>query len=269
MYSGTTISTYSGKVLGAHQKIDRVARRHLELLVPHSVFPSAKRILHFEGVNGPDAIKRKSPAQDEPWHFIQPFDKTDTVLTEIINDHYDNLVVALRKEDTVRAAFEAAWLAHAVVDGLTPAHHYPFEEKLTELRGEGLETRRSVKQKILLPGETLRQQARNNWGVWGPKGLFTTHFAFEWGVSMLMMPLKLKTALPSEADLKAFRAKTIDVWFRAIAQDVAKLELYDEFYKEGWSKSLTKSIRQQLAPTIVRTVTTIWYGALQDAQAKS
>ena len=32
------------------------------------------------------------------------------------------------------AAFEAAWLAHAVTDGFTPAHHEPLEEQLEGLR---------------------------------------------------------------------------------------------------------------------------------------
>lgn len=267
MYSGTTISTYSGNVLGAHQKIDRVARRHLELLAPGTMFPTIKRILHFEGDNGPDAIKRKSPSHDEPWHYIQPFDESDTLLTDLINDHYDNLVVALKRSDSVRAAFEAAWLAHAVVDGLTPAHHYPYEEKLIELRGgEGLETRRTVKEKILFPGETLREQAKNNWGFWGPKGLFTTHFAFEWGVSTLVKPLRLRTAIPNKLELQTFENNEIEKWFRSIAQQVADLKLYDEFYKHGWTKPLARSVRRQLAPTIVKTVTTIWYGALREAK---
>jgi len=270
MYSGTTISTYSGNLLGAHQKIDRVARRHLELLAPGNVFPSIKRILHFEGDNGPDAIKRKSPAHDEPWHYIQPFDESDTLLTDLINDHYDHLVAALRYDDDIRAAFEAAWLAHAVVDGLTPAHHYPYEEKLVELRGgEGIETRRTVKEKILFPGETLREKAKNNWGFWGPKGLFTTHVAFEWGVSTLVKPMRLAVALPTEDDLRAFRSKTVDVWFRAIAQDVANMGLYDTFYTKGWTKPLVRAVRRQLAPTIVKTVTVIWHGALEEAKAKA
>lgn len=270
MYSGTTISKHSGRVLGAHQKIDRVARRHLDLLLPQNTFPSIKRILHFEGVNGPDAIKRKSPAHDEPWHFIQPFDETDKLLTDQINDHYDNLVASLRSQDSIRASFEAAWLAHAVVDGLTPAHHYPFEEKLSELRGgEGIETRRSVKEKIFFPGETLREQAKNNWGFWGPKGIFTMHFAFEWGVSTLMKPLRLKTALPSDAELRSFQKSSIDNWFRSVAQDVANLELYDSFCKHGWTKQLAKSVRLQLAPTLVKSVTIIWYGALAEAKVKT
>ena len=155
MYSGSTFTIYSGRLLGAHQKIDRVARRHLQRLVPQGQFPAIRTILHFEGGNGPDSIKRKSPAQNEPWHYFQPFDKHDTQLIGLIDDHYQALVKALRGHDEVRAGFEAAWLAHAIVDGLTPAHHYPYEEKLVELMsGKGIETRTSIKDKLVMPGES-------------------------------------------------------------------------------------------------------------------
>ena len=129
MYSGTTLTKFSGRVFGAHQNIDRVARRHLAKLLPdNSAFPSIRQILHFEGINGPDGIKRKSPAVDEPWHYYNPFDRADTKLIELIQSHYANLVAALKANNQERAGFEAAWLAHAIVDGLTPAHHYPYEE---------------------------------------------------------------------------------------------------------------------------------------------
>ncbi|HEY5805980.1 MAG TPA: hypothetical protein VIS56_01170, partial [Candidatus Saccharimonadales bacterium] len=80
MYSGTTMRPFAGGVIGAHQKINRLSRASLRSLVSDAKFPSSKLILHFEGVNGPDAIKRKSPAKDEPWHYYSPFDETDTKL---------------------------------------------------------------------------------------------------------------------------------------------------------------------------------------------
>ena len=143
MYSGTTFHNKSGSVLGAHQKIDRVAYRHLQKITKQSEgFPPLKLLLHFEGKNGPDGIKRKSPAKDEPWHFYNPFDDDDTGLIEYIERHYEELVTELKKGNMERAAFNAAWLAHALVDGLTPAHHFPYEEKLIELRGgAGIESR--------------------------------------------------------------------------------------------------------------------------------
>jgi hypothetical protein len=266
MYSGSTLTTYSGRLLGAHQKIDRIARKHIERLVPKSDFPSIRQILHFEGGNGPDAIKRKSPANDEPWHFIQPFDESDTVLIGLICEHYNELVVALRDKNTIKAAFEAAWLAHAVVDGLTPAHHYPYEEKLVELRGDGLESRDSLRNKLVLPGETRRHQIKNNWKMWGPKGLFTTHGAFECGVATIILPLKFKQAVPTEADLKSVRNLGVADWFRITAQEIASLELYDAFYAHGWTRKLARRVRLELAPRIVHAVTLVWHAAAEEAK---
>jgi hypothetical protein len=266
MYAGTTLTTYSGRILGAHQKIDKSARRRFEELYPKAEFPTIKHILHFEGGNGPDAIKRKSPAQDEPWHFIQPFDDTDTVLTDLLQHHYLLLQKSIKKHDNFRAAFEAAWLAHAIVDGLTPAHHYPYEEKLEELRGgEAKETRNTVLNKIIFPGETFAKQARNNWQYWGTKGVFTTHTAFEWGVATIIVPMRFKQSLPSRTDVDHLLQDGIETWFRHQAQIVAGWGLYDKFYKEGWSPQMIRSVRRKLAPEIVRAVTTAWAGAYESS----
>ena len=51
--------------MGTHQKIDRVARKHLaEVVENDDSFPSIKDILLFEGKNGPDGIKKKSPSHN-------------------------------------------------------------------------------------------------------------------------------------------------------------------------------------------------------------
>lgn len=268
MYSGSTLTPISGRLLGAHQKIDRVARRHLKQLAPHCYFPTIKGILHFEGVKGPDAIKRKSPAKDEPWHYLQPFDMDDTQLIELIESHYQLLVKALKLKDSVRAGFEAAWLAHAVVDGLTPAHHYPYEEKLIELRGgESIATRNTIRKKLVLPGETTKHQISNNWKMWGPRGLFTTHALFEWGVAILIAPSRLKWKVPTKDKVDAFTEQNISQWYRQVAQNIARMELYDEYYKAGWTLPLARRVRNQLAPALIQAVTVIWYGAARDAGA--
>jgi hypothetical protein len=266
MYSGSTITSFSGRLLGAHQKIDRLARRNLEHLVPRSDFPATRAILHFEGRHGPDAIKRKSPAKDEPWHYFQPFDPDDTQLLELIDRHYRKLVTALKHDDDVRAAFEAAWLAHAVVDGLTPAHHYPYEEKLTELRGgSGIADRTTIGKKLIIPGGSTSLQLRNNWKMWGPKGLFTTHAAFEMGVACLIVPIKSRRVRVTDDKISEFQARSLPEWFRKTAQEVARLELYDAFYRTGWTVSLARRVRNQLTPMLVQAVELVWYGALIEA----
>ena len=266
MYSGSTITAYSGRLLGAHQKIDRMARKHLDNMLPGNRFPGAGAILYFEGRNGPDAIKRKSPAKDEPWHYLQPFDLDDTQLIALIEHHYDELVKALREQDKVRASFEAAWLAHAIVDGLTPAHHYPYEEKLVELaNGRDISERTTIFKKLILPGQSIRQAIGNNWKMWGPKGLFTTHAAFECGIAMLMAPQKCHPARLTKDKVVAFEAQTLGQWFRRVAQDIARLNLYDDFYETGWTIALARRVRNQLSPMIVQSVALVWYGAALEA----
>ena len=265
MYSGTTLTKLSGRVMGAHQKIDRVSRRHLALLAgTDNIFPTIKNILLFEGKNGPDGIKRKSPARDEPWHFYSPFNDQDLGLPELIQQHYNFLVKHLKEDNKERASFEAAWLAHALVDGLTPAHHYPYEEELSDIRGTDV-SRKSVKEKILMPGETRRSQVKNNWKVWGPKGLISTHGLFEIGIASIIKPLAFGDATPNEEEIKMMQDLGVVEWFRRTAREIAVLDMYDRYYKRGWSTRLTLDVRHKLVPSITKTVTLAWYSAMQDA----
>ncbi len=267
MYSGTTLRPLTGKIIGAHQKIDRLSRAGLQkLLKDNDRFPTARLILHFEGVNGPDAIKRKSPAKDEPWHYYSPFDETDTKIIGIMDRHYDQLVTALKNRDEIRAAFEASWLAHAIVDGLTPAHHYPYEEKLAEIRGgKGLETRNNLWDKLVMPGTTRRDQLRNNWKMWGPKGLLTTHGVFEWGVAVMMAPLSEKVAAPSKSDLAELNKYGMLGLFKLKAKEIAALGVYESYVRRGWTPILARKVRKKIVPSITKMVTLAWYAASIDA----
>jgi hypothetical protein len=267
MYSGTTLTPLSGRLLGAHQKLDRLAHASLRKLLKNpAVFPSISHVLHFEGVNGPDAIKRKSPAKDEPWHYYSPFDDDDNRLLDLLGAHYDQLVKALKHNDEVRSAFEAAWLAHAIVDGLTPAHHYPYEEMLTELRGgAGIETRTTIKEKLVLPGETRREQVKNNWKMWGPKGLLATHGFFEFGVAALIAPVSAKAVRITDEDMEKLYKYGVIELFKRTAKEVSGLDMYHRYMDKGWTPQLARQVRNHLAPAIVKTVTLAWYAATIDA----
>lgn len=267
MYSGTTLTAASGRIMGAHQKLDRVSRNHLQKLLPdNTVFPSSRKILHFEGKNGPDGIKRKSPAKDEPWHYYSPFDDEDSQLLELITSHYNLLVTELKAGNSERVAFEAAWLAHALVDGLTPAHHYPYEQKLVELRGgEGIETRTTIKDKLVMPGETKREMVKNNWKMWGPKGLINTHGLFEFGIASIIAPLSFSESVPKPDDIATTQEIGITEWFKRTAREIAVLDMYERYQKKGWTTKLAYDVRQRLAPSLIKTVTLSWYCALIDA----
>ncbi len=253
--------------MGAHQKIDRVARRHLSLIIANDkTFPAIRSILQFEGRNGPDGIKIKSPAVDEPWHYFNPFDEKDTQLLDLIKSHYGGLVDELKNGNKERAAFEAAWLAHALVDGLTPAHHFPYEQKLTELMGgQGKETRTSVYKKNVLSGQTKREALKNNWRMWGPRGLRTGHGLFELGIATLIAPLSFGELKSSKVEVKKLREIGLRDYYIQSAREVAVLDLFEAYIEKGWTPKLAWQIRHQLGPTLIRMVTTVWYSAALDA----
>lgn len=257
---------------GAHQRLDRFAIKRLEEVFGEThiaAFPTIKQILEFEGINGPDGIKIKTPAQGEPWHYYNPYDKEDTRILDIIRANYKNLVKALKEENTTRAAFEAAWLAHAIVDGMTPAHHYPYEEELVRLRGgQSIETRTTYRGKLLMPGETVTERIKHNWEMMGDKGLLSTHMAFEFGVAVLIVPMRRGTREQlNEAELQLARTKDGYIkYFERRATEIAELELYKKFYHLGWTPKMVRMVRKKLVPAIIDTVTLAWYAAVSEAR---
>ncbi|HVX56156.1 MAG TPA: hypothetical protein VHA37_00340 [Candidatus Saccharimonadales bacterium] len=257
-------------VFHAHQKLDRTARRHLRRYLPkRSFFPTSVQITHFEGGRGPDNAKLKRQINGEqPWHFVDPFNPDDTELHDLITTHYNGLVKALKEKDEVQSAFQAAWLAHALVDGLTPAHHYPYEEELARLRGgETRHTRKGLTGRIYIKSPTMRESLLMSTKLVGPKGLLTNHAMFEAGVWAIIAPLSLNSGRPSQADLEHVRDVGVVEVFKELALEVAQLHLYDRFIAGGWTLRLTRQVRKELAPRMVRMITLAWYAAVMEAQA--
>ncbi len=264
MYSGTTFRSKSGNVIGVHQKIDRVARRELKSLPGNDGrFPFVKDILHFEGNNGPDGIKRKSPSADEPWHFIDPTDKTDRAIVTMITDHHHNLVAALKANNYERAAFEAAWISHAITDGLTPAHHYRLSDKIEKLWGKPKEDRLSILDKNLIKGHGACGNISRNWQYWGAKGVFTTHVLFEFGIATAIQNARFTGTAPDMEWIKQADKKGLGAVFMEAVQEVYALGMYHEYWRSGWTPRLALKTRQVLVPIIVRTVVYAWYTALR------
>ena len=141
--------------------------------------------MYFEGAKGPDGLKRKSPGVDEPTHFIIP-DQDDGVLIKDIMNRHHNLKKAIKKHDQTRTAFEAAWLAHAIVDGLTPAHHFPYQKAVSELMSDKeYKTIFGQPVKGIMRGDSFSESARNNWLYWGVEGIMSKHIAFEYGCAIV------------------------------------------------------------------------------------
>ena len=255
---------FSGRLTGTHQKLDRAARSALGRQLPRRVyFPSAKEIVYFEGNRGPDGLKLKSPGVDEPSHFIIP-ENNDDALVKIILDHQYNLREALLKHNDTRAAFEAAWLAHAIADGLTPAHHFP----LTDIREELMSDKDFIKLfgkpiKGIMRGDSLPEAARNNWLYWGAGGYMTKHIGFEYGVALVASPLTYRMITPT---LRKSDFKNIDLEkeFLAAVQRVHALNMYGRFCKDGWTSDLALEVKEILLPEAVRMIALAWYSAVPE-----
>lgn len=266
MYSGTTFRNHSGNVVGVHQRIDRVAKKHLTKHIgSDAFFPTIKTILHFEGKNGPDGIKSKSPSLDEPWHYITPGAVGDDPLITIISDHLHNLTAALKKKDEIRAGFEAAWLAHAIVDGLTPAHHFPLAEKIEELWGKPHTERQTKRDKVLIKASSRRDMVSKNWEYWGSKGVFSAHIFYEMGIASSISTVRFTDIGITETDLKEIAITGYIPYFMKSLDEIHAMGTFEEFGKSGWSVSLGNKIRRELIPLIMKNVCLAWYLAYVEA----
>lgn len=264
MLSFTFIRTLlTGKIAGTHQRIDQAARMAMNpLLKRGDFFPSAKEIIKFEGRRGPDGLKMKSPMDDNPSHFIDPKHPRKSELLMLVKDHYHGLEEALRSKDRVRASFEAAWMAHFITDGLTPAHHFPIEKTVKSMMGEKeFFTIFDKPFKGILRGDTTRGFFRNNWRYWGVNGLMSRHVAFEYGAAIVCGTNRINKFVPelTEKDLENF---DLEKEFLAFLKEINKLDFYGRFAKNGWSRELSNEVEKLLLPSIVRVVALAWASAL-------
>ncbi len=262
MYSGTTFRRDSGRIIGAHQKIDRVARRQLAKHISESVdFPSISNILHFEGKNGPDGLKLKNPADDNYEHSYNPADPNDKVLLEEINDHIINLSRALSEKDEIRAAFEAAWMAHSITDGLTPAHHYPSDDVTKESWLNNSSKLNDLKTKFIESNNDKKRGAfLEKWDSWGNGGAIG-HIMFEWGVASAIAPNNFKSAGPNSEDIVRLKRYGFEKLFVDYAKTIYSMDMYNTFFKKGWTRKLAKQTKNELIPIIIKAVVLAWYQA--------
>lgn len=257
----------SGRIVGTHQKIDRIARRHLTKIIgEHANFPNIKDILHFEGIHGPDGVKLRSPGIDEPKHFINPKLPYEGELLTYIDGHIINLANALRQKNQERAAFEASWLAHAVTDGLTPAHQIPYEEMVNELWGDSTSSRDRVRDKVIIEGKTPLKTIKNSWEYWGPKGILSSHTLFEAGVAMAIRGRRFSHVEPIAADYAALASKGFETLYVQLVQEVAALDMYESFKRTGWTENLGRQTNNELMPRIIKAVILAWYSAYELSQ---
>lgn len=269
MYSGTTFRRDSGRIIGTHQKIDRIARKRLEKILGKDTgitFPRISEILYFEGKNGPDGIKLKSPSKDEYDHTLNPDDPTSHMF-EIINDHMQNLANALSFDDRIRASFEAAWLAHAVVDGMTPAHHYSADDVQYEEQINRNAKINNLENRLLVEELTKRKGIVKKIDSWTSNSI-VAHIVFELGVASVITTKKFKASGPSDRDIRRLKKEGFEAIFKESLKTIHNEKMYDLFCEKGWTRKLGSLTRQILLPEIIKTVTLAWYQAAILAERK-
>ena len=268
MYAGFITPKRVIKTTGIHQRFDVAAYRMISHYLPDEAFPDLPSIIGFEGYNGPDGLNSKiglkpkgstPEAKDthNPSHLYDPVTDTGEVPLHI-QSHYDGLVRCLLQADMVRGAFEAAWLAHYIGDGMTPAHHFPLEDKITEAAEDAA--------KKVANGDVRKVTAFliKNWAIWGAKGHMSTHFNFEMGIAFALLLFPIKPVFDDQELARARRLGPVE-YFKSEAREVAGLNLYERFYKEGWNNDIASTVKKVLAPQTARAIGIIWLLALLEA----
>jgi len=267
MYSRTIPISKRTERVATHQRLVRAARRAIAPYLPTNLtFPSAKQIIHFEGKNGPDGLASKHSVNDDPPDFFNPKNPSDrALLTEIKNRIY-NLHVALKKKNSIRVNFEAAWLSHVVIDGLTPAHHQPFKEQLKEIDPrESHEISSRFKRIFYSGGDSAIESFVLNWKRLGPHGLGTNHMMFEAGIDFLVMPMSPRSLAEIEitsADLKKIKSGRFISLYTAAIKEINTLNMFERYEESSWTTELATEVREKLIPVAVRMVVLAWLAAV-------
>ncbi len=245
MNSGSITYLTKGRLLntvGSHQKFDKSAYRALQPLIDDRFFPARNQILNFEGMGGPDGLKFKGKNYRAD-HLWDPINKIGH-LPVWIEIHYKNLIEALKKEDLVKAAFEAGFMAHYLTDSLTPAHH--------------------VSTKLIAAEYENASKVRKNWFYFGHKGIVSSHVMFESGVSTSVALNRLKVKFDHD-----LYERILKDGIKSVVEDeslrIAKLDLYNQFLKKGWSASLAKTVKAVVVKRIPQLIAAAWLAAYVEA----
>ena len=251
--------------VATHQRLDRAARRQITGHLPKTChFPTAKEIVHFEGMNGPDGLaSKKGDLNDEPWQFVLP-DFSDDRLLKCIENHLHNLHQAAVKQDRVRMSFEAAWMAHMIVDGLSPPHHQPFKDQLRELDKREVDELKSRMSRIIAPGSSMKEFLALNWKRMGPRGVGTNHVLFEAGVEFLMLayrPRQLLVNLKSD-DIKRAKQGEYMEMFKSSVKYIDGYQMFERYEQNGWTEDLARNVRHVMIPEMVKMITLGWLAGI-------
>jgi hypothetical protein len=264
MFSRTILADKRTEKISTHQRLLRAARRQtISLLPPRAYFPSAKQLVHFEGKNGPDGLPSKHAVQDYPHEFIDP-NVDDRALVNDVMDHLHQLKVSYHKHDEVRTAFELAWVEHLVVDGLTPAHHQPFQDQIKTIDPRTIDETNSILKRIFTPGDGTIDTLKRNYKRLGPGGIGSSHILFEAGIELIVMPLPAKRLMsaPSKSAIQSARRGHFPELYLEGVHRVNDLHIFERYLAKGWTPDLADDTRRVLLPECVKMITLAWLSVI-------
>ena len=80
--------------------------------------------------------------------------------------------------------------------------------------------------------------------------------------ALLIFPIR---PVFSETELFRARKQGPVAYFKAQALEIANLDLYNQFYRVGWTNEIAGMVKTRVAPQTARTIGIIWLLALLDA----
>ena len=136
---------------------------------------------------------------------------------------------------------------------------------MAELRGEARHTRKGLAGRLYVKSDTISGSVKQSFKLVGPKGLLTNHAMFEAGAYSLIAPLSLTIAKPNEQELAAIKQNGILLTFKNTVHEVYNFKIYEQYSANGWTRALSRDVRRELAPRMVKMITLAWYAASQEA----
>lgn len=269
MFSRTILADSKTEKIATHQRLVRAASKQVKAYLPKGAkFPTAKQINYFEGKNGPDGLgTKKSKEEDIPCQFLLP-ENDDGRLVGHIRDHLHEVHEAYKKRDEIKLSFELAWLEHMIVDGLTPAHHYPFKEEVDKLSKRDRKEVDNLMKRLFLSGDGILNSIEVNWKHIGPKGVGSSHILYEAGIDFIAMSLRARQLIKpitAEDIKKAKNGQFVDLYYKSVYK-IADMKMFDKYMKSGWTTELANSTREVLLPEAVKCITLGWIAGIYEGK---
>ena len=116
-----------------------------------------------------------------------------------------------------------------------------------------------------MKGDTKTELMKNNWRMWGFKGLFISHAAFEMGVAAIVSPFVFRQVKLDNNLLAQVAEIGFEEYYLQKLREIALWNMYEDFTRFGWTWSLSKKARDELVPIIIEVVSVAWYVAMKEA----